>query len=140
MRLSMFIFRPSKGSDSMCRSTTSGSDSCRFSTNNDIFYVRVFAHDTLNRVTLIITAENAFSVSEVNKPETTTPETTTPETTTPETTTSETTTPEITTPETTTPETTTSSPSLTETIRKLIYFIYILYTLYGKPAACPALV
>ena len=52
----------------MCISADSGSDSCTFYTNNHIFYVQVFAYDTLNRVVIKINVENAFSVSEVKEP------------------------------------------------------------------------
>ena len=89
----MLIFRSSQGSGLMCSSSKNSSDNCTFNTNNDTFYVRVLAFETLQSVTLEITAERTFSVSEVNEPETTT-------------------------------EITTASPSLTEIIRKLIYFTH----------------
>ena len=92
----------------MCSSANTGPDDCEITTSNENFYIRVLAYDALSSVILTINGRNVANVSKVSEPEVTT---------------------EL---------STTVSPSLTETIRKLIYFIYILYTLHGKPAACPA--
>ena len=64
----ILVFRPYIGSDSFCDDDdTLGSDSCFVATNDESFYIEVFAHSALTNATLTIRG-NFFDVSEFQEP------------------------------------------------------------------------
>ena len=51
----------------MCTSATVGLDSCKYTTNSEIFYIRVLAYSELRDVTLKIVGVNNFEIQELEK-------------------------------------------------------------------------
>ena len=67
-----FCFRSSKGTNSYCSSTDSGSDSCTETIRDISFYVKVLAYSGLSNAKLAITGGNIASVEEVDEVDQTT--------------------------------------------------------------------
>ena len=63
----IYAFRSFRGTTSMCSSATKGLDSCNYTTNSEIFYIRVLAYSELRDVTLKIVGVNNFEIQELEK-------------------------------------------------------------------------